>query len=333
MPQVSVLLPFYNATATLDRAVGSMVNQTFTDWELLLLDNGSTDKGSLLAEKWRQQDARIVLTSCVKRGIAHALNHGLSLIDSPYIARMDADDWSHPSRLEKQVVFLNQHPDIGVVSCQTTFETTFSKAEGYAHFVHWQNGVITADDHFINRFKESPIAHPTALIRRELIDQYGAYSTEPIPEDYELWLRWMESGVRFGKIREELLTWCDDPSRLSRTHSNYSEEAFFKVKGQYLAKWMERNVSPDKKVVACGTSKECRQRARWLMERGVRIDYLTDVVPKTPEGFAFLAYQEIDSFDEYFVLNLIGKRGVSKEVEKYFRNQGFAIGENFFSLS
>lgn len=333
MPQLSILLPFYNATATFDRAVDSIVNQTFRDWELLLVDNGSTDKGSLLAEKWRQQDARIILTSCAQRGIAHALNHGLSSIDSPYVARMDADDWSHPTRLEKQVVFLNERQEIGVVGCQTTFESTSKNSEGYEHFVDWQNSIISSNDHFTNRFKESPIAHPTVMFRRELIDQYEAYSTEPIPEDYELWLRWMEADVRFAKIPEKLLTWYDDPSRLSRMHPHYSEDAFFKVKGQYLGRWMERNVSLDKKVVACGTSKECRQRAHWLMERGVRIDYLTDVVPKTPEGFAFLAYQEIDSFDEYFVLNLIGKRGVSKEVEKYFRNQGFAIGENFFSLS
>ncbi|MEQ9297755.1 MAG: glycosyltransferase [Cyclobacteriaceae bacterium] len=333
MPQLSILLPFYNATATFDRAVDSIVNQTFRDWELLLVDNGSTDKGSLLAEKWRQQDARIILTSCAQRGIAHALNHGLSSIDSPYVARMDADDWSHPTRLEKQVVFLNERQEIGVGGCQTTFESTSKNSEGYEHFVDWQNSIISSNDHFTNRFKESPIAHPAVMFRRELIDQYGAYSTEPIPEDYELWLKWMDSGVRFAKIPEKLLTWYDEPSRLSRIHSNYSEEAFFKVKGQNLANWMERNVNPDKKVVACGTSKECRQRARWLMDQGVRIDYLTDVVPRSPRDFEFLRYQKINSPRDYFVLNLIGQRGVGQEVEKLLSGVDFVPGRDYLSLA
>ena len=338
MPQVSVLLPFFNAAPTLNIAVESIVHQTFGDWELLLIDNGSTDDGPLLAEKWTELDGRIRLTSCSERGIAHALNHGLNFIESPYIARMDADDWSHSSRLEKQIDYLDQHPEIGVVSCQTTFQSTSPKSEGYEHFLHWQNSIITPEEHTIHRFKESPVAHPTVMFRRALIDQLGSYSTEPIPEDYELWMRWMEAGVQFAKIPEELLTWYDDVSRLSRTHPNYSEEAFFKVKGQYLARWMERHVGPDgyreaKKVVASGTSKECRQRAHWLMEQGVQIDYLTDIVQKSPKGFEFLPYQEIGSPEEYFVLNLIGKRGVNEEVENYFNRTGFLLGESFLSLS
>jgi hypothetical protein len=143
----------------------------------------------------------------------------------------------------------------------------------------------------------------------------------------------MEAGVQFAKIPEELLTWYDDMSRLSRTHPNYSEKAFFKVKGQFLARWMERHVCADKKVVACCTSKECRQRAHWLMEQGVQIDYLTDVVPKSPKGFEFLPYQEIVSLVGYFVLNLFGKRGVNEEIEKYFRNSGFVTGEDFLAVS
>lgn len=171
---MSILLPFHNATATLDRAVESITGQTFRDWELLLVDNGSTDDGPLLAEKWRGQDSRIKLTSCLEKGIANALNHGLTLIESPYIARMDADDWSHPSRLEKQINYLDQHPELGVVSCQTTFQSTSPKSEGYEHFVNWQNSIITPEEHTINRFKESPVAHPTVMFRRALVEQYGS---------------------------------------------------------------------------------------------------------------------------------------------------------------
>ncbi|MEQ8713075.1 MAG: glycosyltransferase family 2 protein [Cyclobacteriaceae bacterium] len=333
MPQVSILLPFYNASATLDRAVESIVNQTFSDWELLLIDNASTDDGPRLAEKWSRQDSRVKLASCKERGIAHALNHGLSLVNSAFIARMDADDWSHPSRLEKQVAFLHHYEEIGVLSCRTTFESVAEKSEGYEHFVNWQNSILSAEEHFVNRFKESPVAHPSVMFRSELAALHGDYSTAAVPEDYELWLRWMEAGVQFGKIPEQLLTWNDDTTRLSRTHPNYSEQAFFKVKGQYLAKWMTKHVSQDKIVVACGTSKECRQRAHWLMEQGVRVDYLTDVVPKAPEGFESLPYKKITSPEEFIVLNLIAKRGVSAQITKHFSELCFKLGNDLILLA
>lgn len=333
MPLLSILLPYYNATATLDRAVESIVQQTFRDWELLLIDNGSTDGSAFLAEKWHKSDSRVKLTSCLDRGIAYALNHGLSLADSPLIARMDADDWSHRHRLEKQAAFLHKHEEIGVVSSQTAFNSTAEKSEGYKYFVEWQNNILSPEEHFVNRFKESPIPHPSVMFRRELIDLYGDYSTDPIPEDYELWLRWMEAGVRFAKVPELLLTWHDDVTRLSRTHSNYSEEAFFKVKGQYLARWMEQHLDCSKAVVACGTSKACRQRAHWLMAEGARIDYLTDVVERRPAGFRFLSHQEVDSPQGFVVLNLIGKRGVDGQVEDYFICKGFIRGKHLLSLA
>ncbi len=333
MPEVSILLPFYNAESTLNRAVESIVHQTFSDWELILIDNGCTDKSPHLAKKWTQQDARINLTSCDDQGIAYALNKGLAIADAAYVARMDADDWSHPNRLEKQIGFLNEYPKIGAISCQTTFQSSFSKSEGYSHFVDWQNAILSPEEHYANRFKESPIAHPTVVFRKHLIDQHGGYSTAPIPEDYELWLRWMEAGVLFAKITEKLLTWSDQSSRLSRKHPNYAEASFFKVKGQYLSRWMEKYVSSDKKVVACGTSKECRQRATWLMEQGVRVDFLTDIVHRKPQSFEFLAYREIKSPERHFVLNLIRKRGIGEKIERYFTNIGFTNGQNFFSLA
>ncbi|MEM8893884.1 MAG: glycosyltransferase family 2 protein [Bacteroidota bacterium] len=173
MPQVSILLPFYNAASTLNQAVDSIVNQSLTHWELILVDNASTDGSSLLAEKWAKRDSRIQLTRCEQQGIAHALNQGLELVDSDFIARMDADDVSCSNRLEKQLNFLEENPEVDVIGCQTDFRSSLEKAEGYAHFINWQNGILTPDQHWINRFKESPVAHPTVMFRRALIDQFG----------------------------------------------------------------------------------------------------------------------------------------------------------------
>src|SRR5690606_31946927 len=106
MPRVSILLPFRNAAATLDAAIASIVAQTCTDWELLLIDNASTDESHAIAKRWAAQHERTRLITAPIVGIAHALNMGLSEAQGRYIARMDADDVSHPDRLAKQVAFM-----------------------------------------------------------------------------------------------------------------------------------------------------------------------------------------------------------------------------------
>ena len=124
MPAISVLLPFRNAAATLDAAIASIAAQSFGQWELLLIDNASTDAGTAIAEQWARRDRRIHVVREANVGIAHALNTGLARAQGRYIARMDADDISHPERLAKQFGYMEAHPEIGVLGTRTHFATT-----------------------------------------------------------------------------------------------------------------------------------------------------------------------------------------------------------------
>lgn len=185
-PKISVLLPFYRPGPALDEAVGSILSQGLGDFELLLIDNNADPGSREVAARRAAEDARIRLVHEARQGIAHALNAGLAHARGTYIARMDADDISRTGRLEKQAGFLDAHPEIGAVSSQTAFRSSVPKNEGYALFVDWQNGLITHEDHVLNRFVESPLAHPTIMFRKKLIDLYGPYDTGELPEDYEL---------------------------------------------------------------------------------------------------------------------------------------------------
>ncbi|HNO06598.1 MAG TPA: glycosyltransferase family A protein, partial [Flavobacteriales bacterium] len=149
MPRVSILLPFHNAATTLDAAIASIATQTFLDWELLLIDNACTDKGTAIAHDRATRDARIRVMQEPVVGIAHALNTGLREARATLIARMDADDISLPERLERQVAYLDQHPEVGVLGTCARFETTVRLSEGMARFVRWQNAIITSREHFV----------------------------------------------------------------------------------------------------------------------------------------------------------------------------------------
>ena len=187
--RVQILLPFHNAALTLDAALASIAAQTFTDHELLLIDNASSDDSPEVARTWADRDPRIRLIHEPVIGIAHALNTGLRHATAPLIARMDADDTAHPERLARQMAYLHEHPEIGVLGTRTTFTSTVPKNSGMRWFVNWQNAILNPHDHYLKRFVDAAVAHPTVLFRRELIDRFGGYDTGPVPEDHEMWLR------------------------------------------------------------------------------------------------------------------------------------------------
>lgn len=326
---ITILLPFFRVRNEFDQAIDSIVNQTFGQWELLLVSNNGNPEGLEIAASRMKEDSRIKLIHEPQQGIAHALNAGLKHCNTPYVARMDADDFSHPERLQKQLDYLEKNPDIDVVSSQTIFSSDIPGSEGFALFIDWQNHIITPEEHDLQRFIESPMAHPTIMFRRELIDNYGLYNTGPVPEDYEMWLRWMDQGARFYKIPEPLLTWHDHSGRLTRTHDNYSREAFYHVKALYLSKWLLRNVPSEKKIVVCGSSRNGRKRAALLKENGVEIFGFTDVKKRSNRQVNFISIEEITQPETWFLVNVINSRGVGEAIRKHFSALGFKEGRDF----
>ncbi len=326
---ITVLLPFFKVGCEFDRAIESIVNQSFRSWKLMLISNNGSPEGIDIAEKWIKKDNRIKLLREPEQGIAYALNTGLRHCNTPYIARMDADDVSHPQRFDKQYAYLETNPDVDVVASQTVFSTDITGSHGFSIFVNWQNSIIAPEHHDLYRFIESPLAHPSVMFRSGLIENYGSYTTRPVPEDYEMWLRWMDRGVRIYKLPEPLLTWNDHTDRLTRTHENYSREAFYQIKCEYLAKWISRNVSADKKIIVCGSSRIGRKRAAMLQGYGVNVFGFTDVKKRPNRQVNFIQINEITAPDPWFLINFIARRGVGQAIRQHFSAIGFVEGRDF----
>lgn len=323
--EISVILPFYKDAATLDKAVESIVVQTFKDWELILVSNNACVDSLNIAEKWVQKDNRIKLVFEKQQGIAHALNHGLQLAEAPFIARMDADDLSFLMRFEVQLQFLKSHPEIDVVSCQTAFASDTERSEGFELFVEWQNRIISVEEHFEMRFVESPLAHPSVMFRKELIEKYGYYSIGELPEDYELWLRWMNEGVTFYKIPEKLFLWCDSQNRLSRSHPNYSKEAFLKVRCQYLALWLKQNsIDKERQIIIWGASARSRNKAAYLKAHGIEVFAYTDI-KKRHIAEPFIAFDALRYEPPFFFIPFVAKRGAREEIAAYLNKLGYKV--------
>lgn len=331
-PSISVVMPAWNAAATVEAAVASMLAQTCHDFELIVIDDGSTDDTAARIAAF--DDPRIVLLRRPHGGIVAALNAGLAIARGRYIARMDADDVSMPTRLAKQAAMLDAEPELGLVSCLVAHEAApGEETTGYALYVEWINSLVSHEAIALNRFVESPLAHPSVMFRRTLIEAHGGYRDGPFPEDYELWLRWLEAGVRMAKVPEPLLVWTDLPGRLSRTHDNYAVEAFYAIKATYLATWLARHNPRHPELIVWGAGKTSRRRSVHLEAHGCRIVGYVDIDPKrrgkTVRGMPIVLPDDFSGPDFGFIVSYVGKRGARELIRGWLAERGYVEGTHF----
>ena len=277
MPDISILLPCYNAEATLEETLTSLEKQSYPDFEVICLDDGSTDTTAAILEKWSKKDQRFVLVKKEHQGIVGICNTGLSLCRSPIILRMDADDRCHPDRIKLQRNFLLQNPDIAVVGSLVEGFPAEQVGEGFSLYYDWLNSLINHDDITREIFVESPLANPCAAFRKTWIIKVGGYQEHGWPEDYDLWLRLYLAGARFAKIPEVLLEWREHPDRLTHSDSRYSVENFLRAKAHYLAKGPARDRDA---VFVWGAGMTGRRLSKHLAREGLPLVGFIDVDPK-----------------------------------------------------
>ena len=332
-PIVSVILPFRNASNTLRRAIDSILNQTYKNFELILIDDGSDDNPIDVLSDYN--DPRIKIINLPTSGIVFSLNQGISVSLGKYIARMDADDYAYPERLKLQYDYLKKHRNIGVVSGQVNYVGDRKKNQGYALYVNWINSLKTPADIYLNRFVESPISHPSVMIRKSLFDEYGLYKVGSLPEDYELWLRLMDQGIQFAKIDAVVLDWHDDEKRLSRSHPNYDTEAFFNVKTAYFFKWYKKTFEFNPRpILIWGTGKYVLDKSKYLYDYNLEIVGYIDVIQRKEQkinGKPVIYYKDIPQ--EVFILSYVSDRTGRLNIHDFLLNNNYEEGKDFYMMN
>lgn len=235
MPDVSVLLPCYNASATLEETLTSLSKQTYPDFEVICVDDGSTDRTGALLTGWAQKDPRFIYVPKAHSGVVDTANTGLEFCRGEIVVRMDADDRCHPDRISLQREYLLKNPEIAVVGSFVKGFPEDQIGEGFQLYYDWLNSLVTHEDITREIFVESPIANPCAAFRRSWIRDLGGYRDHGWPEDYDMWLRFYLAGAQFAKIPEVLLEWHEHPARLTHQDSRYSVENFLRAKAHYIA--------------------------------------------------------------------------------------------------
>jgi len=327
--EVSVLLPVHHAGPGFVDAVLSIVRQIDIKPELVLVLNAPDQASKSAAFSLAAQFPEIKLVEEARKGIHFALNTGLAHCHAPFIARMDADDFSLPNRLRSQLNILLHHEQIDLVSCRTSVPESMQNG-GFRAFVNWQNQILSPGQHLAAIFHESPVAHPSVMFRRNCLSRWGSYSFDhDIPEDYELWLRWLSRGARFLKIPEVLLIWNDSPQRLSRTHHAYSKVAFDKIRYPAAALFFKER---KKEWWVCGGSRIAKRKILALRQNKLHIAGVIDVVQRKISGLPFVLATDFSPSEQQGVINLLSGREQIQHVSAFLNSLQLIEGEDWFTV-
>lgn len=236
MPIISVVMSVYNGQQFLDSAVESIINQTFTDFEFIIVNDGSTDGSFAILKEYAQRDCRIRLISRENRGLTASLNEGIANARGEWIARMDADDISLPDRFAKQLAWLQK---TGADICGGWVKLTGT----WFHRVWRYHG--SSDAIRLKLLFGSAFAHPTVMLRSS-VAKLNPYSEKAnYVEDYELWTRLAQLGVKMTNYPGVVLRYRIHPGQVTSIRQKQQRENMVRIFQEYSASFFDDNLTND----------------------------------------------------------------------------------------
>lgn len=221
--KISVLMGIYNCADTLSEAIDSLLAQTEKDWELILCDDGSEDGTQEVAQDYQNRfpEKIVLIRNPRNMGLNHTLNRCLEQAKGRYIARMDGDDISLPTRLEEEAVALDANPEIAIVSCPMIY---FDEAG------QWGRGQMRAFPEKQDFLRGTPFCHAPCMVRAEAFEAVGGYEVDQKllrVEDYDLWTRMYAAGFRGMNLDTPLYMMRDDRNAVKRRKFRYRINEFY----------------------------------------------------------------------------------------------------------
>ncbi len=325
-------MPVFNAAATVEAAVRSVLAQTFTDFELVCVDDGSTDGSAAVLQRLAGEDSRVRWVSQPHGGqVAAAVRTLEEASGRDFVARMDADDLCLPERLRLSVAALDAEPSLSAVGTGVEIfrgdQPVSPNLQGYAR---WLSSLTTPEALFRDRFVESPLCNPSITFRRTAIADAGWYREGPFPEDWELLLRLLSRGHRLRALDSVQLRWRDHPHRVTRNDSRYAWERHLDLKADHLATWL----ADKQPLTVWGAGETGLKLGRRLTERGrppLRyVELSAKKIGQKIDGVPVVAPSVLDSGPaQTHVLAAVSAQGARAEIRDFLEARGFEENRDF----
>ncbi len=274
---ISILLPVFNAAPFLGECLDSTLAQTYTDWELIAINDFSTDESPAILQSYANQDHRIQVLQNEEKGIIPALKLALQSSSGSYITRMDADDKMATHKLEALQCLLKQCGEGYVATGLVNYFSEQPLGNGYKKYEKWLNQLTTKASNFSEIYKECVIPSPCWMLSKNDLRRIGGFDLDIYPEDYDLCFRMYEMSLKVATEKSVLHYWRDHSNRASRNDPHYSDNSFLDLKLSYFLKL---DYNKKQTLVLWGAGKKGKQIAKYLVKQSINFQWVCDTPTK-----------------------------------------------------
>jgi glycosyltransferase involved in cell wall biosynthesis len=329
-PLISILIPFKNTTEFLPECLQSIINQSYKNWELLIVDDGSADESFKLVEDFANKDSRIQLFKNNNSGIISALRLAFSKSKGKLITRMDSDDIMSSNKLEvlsnNLLKYGKKHVAIGLVK----YFSEMGIGDGYSKYETWINNLSLNGTNYSEIYKECVIPSPCWMIHREDLVYADAFNPNRYPEDYDLTFRFYENNYICIPCTIVLHHWRDYDTRASRTDSHYAHDSLLNIKLHYFLKLDYNNSRP---LTLWGAGDKGKTVAKSLIENGVSFYWICDnpkKIGRTIYGQELKPFSFLKQIKKPQSIITVANPEAQKQIRNYLSKLGLQSMKDYF---
>lgn len=327
---VSILTPFKNTEAFLAECIDSILAQTYQYWELIIVDDGSTDASYDLVLTYAQKDNRIKLLRNDGSGIIEALRTAFKHSEGTYITRMDSDDIMVHDKLETMMLQLQANGKGNIALGLVRYFSAVGISDGYNRYEQWLNALTQTGSNFQDIYKECVIASPCWMLHRDDLLACGAFNHSRYPEDYDLTFRFYEAGFRCLPSQKLLHHWRDYSWRTSRTHEHYAMNYFLDLKLFYFLKL---NYDAKRPLVVLGAGGKGKSMAKYLIKENIEFYWICDNPRKIGikiYNTLLYDYKTLDALEQPQILVSIANEIAQSEIKSLLKAKRLENMKDYF---
>lgn len=319
-PLVSILVPFKSTEVFLTECIQSVIEQTYQNWELILVDDGSTDGSYGTVNAFAEKDARMQLFKNSGNGIIDALQLALLKSKGKFVTRMDSDDMMMPNKIEVLANNLLTHGKKHVAVGLVKYFAEGGVKPGYKSYENWLNKLTKTGSNYDEIYKECVIPSPCWMVHRDDLLACNAFNPHIYPEDYDLTFRFYKSGYKCIPCSEVLHQWRDYSTRTSRTHVHYAQNHFTSLK---INHFLDIDFNPDKTLVIWGAGTKGKIIAQTLVERNIDFEWICDnpkKIGKDIYGKTMQPFETLSKIENPQSIITVANKTAQKEIRAYLKN-------------
>ena len=299
---VSILIPFKNVEKFLDECISSIISQTYTNWEIIAINDHSTDKSAIILEKYAVKDKRIKSALNTGKGIISALQYAYKLSSGTYITRMDSDDIMLPNKIEVMLSTLLTNGPKHIAIGKVKYFAKNGVNDGYKKYEEWLNKLTETGNNYSEIYKECVIPSPCWMVHKTDFDLVDAFNPTTYPEDYDLAFRFYKHNIKCIPCNIILHKWRDYSTRTSRTSEHYAQNYFLDIKLDYF---LELEYKATKNLIVWGAGKKGKEIAKKLQTKNINFIWVCNNQQKIGKDIYNIKLQHFTTVKEVKDLQII----------------------------